>query len=142
MLRNFGVVIADKLFRCGKYQAKQLKEALHTFHFEQVIYLSDTAPFLSQATYRSLGVCFHHLPVSEYQSVPPAIIKIIMAIDDRTLIHCWKGAHRTGAVVGMLRKEQGWSPRQTWEEMCAFGFGKPDAHMDLYQSVFNAGYFV
>ena len=36
------------------------------------------------------------------------------------LIHCTKGTHRTGCVIGCLRKKQGWSLTSIFDEYCRF----------------------
>jgi len=136
MLRNFGEVIPGKLYRCGKCQAKELKEAILEYNIKRVVYLSETKPFLSQKTYFKLDVTFKHIKVFEYVGLSQDILEQVI-FPTITLIHCWKGSHRTGAVVAKLRQSQGWPNRNIWDEMQKFGFGKKEKHLALYRSVFG-----
>lgn len=142
-MRNFGVV-EKNILRSGKYTLKDLKKTALEYNLSNIVYLNDREPFLSLKTYQKIGIDFFHFRVSDKEKISPVlfdnILKIIYASPKTTLIHCWKGAHRTGAVIGKLRKLQHWYPRDIWDEMLKYGFGKPREHIDLFRSVFDEGF--
>lgn len=136
-MRNFGEVIPSRLWRSGKYSARELMQAVNEHNIKLVIDLRDRPQLLADSTYRRIGVSFINFPVNEYQGLPKNALDIW---DKKTpaLIHCWKGAHRTGAWVARLRiKYCGWSRAQALDEMLRFGFGNISLHSQLFVSVFN-----
>lgn len=134
--RNFGIVIPSKLFRSGKYLVRELKYITQQHNIEQVIDLRNKSPLLVTKTYQRIGLDFKQIPLSENAPLPPGILEIW----DRqtpTVIHCWKGAHRTGAWIAKFRRSQGWSETDILAEMMQFGFGDPAKHPALYRSIFK-----
>lgn len=136
-MRNFGIVVPGLLYRSGKYTAKQLAQTIQQYGIRQVIDLRDREkPLLSARTYQRIGIVFRRCPLDECSPLPPGILAVW---DGRipTLVHCWKGAHRTGAWVARYRMVyQGWSRDQAIAEMMAYGFGSPESHEALYESIF------
>lgn len=128
---------APHRFRSGKYTATELREAVQKHRIGRVVDLRDREPpLLADKTYAEMGVEFVRVPLSEREPLPMGILEVI----DRpgTLVHCWKGSHRTGAVVAMLRLRDGWTPEAAWEEMQRFDFGDWRIHSELAESVFGA----
>jgi len=136
-MRNFGEVVPGRLWRSGKYSARELKKVVGLHKIEQVIDLRDRPQLLADSTYQRIGVKFINFPIDEYQGLP----KNALGIWDKktpTLIHCWKGAHRTGAWGARFRIEHcEWSKEQALKEMLDFGFGNIRLHQELFDSVFR-----
>ena len=136
-MRNFGEVVPGLLWRSGKYTASQLRHSVHLHKIEQVIDLRDRLPLLAISTYQHIGVKFINFPVDEYRGLHPNALDIWDG-QTPTLVHCWKGAHRTGAWVARFRIEQcGWPEKQALKEMISFGFGSISLHQELFRSVFS-----
>lgn len=136
-MRNFSEVIPDLLWRSGKYSAWELRQAVQLHGIKQVIDLRDRPPLLAASTYKRAGVKFINFPVDEYQGLPDDALEIWDG-QMPTLIHCWKGAHRTGAWVARLRFVYcGWSEKQALDEMFEFGFGNISQHQELFGSIFD-----
>lgn len=105
-----------------------------------VIDLRDRAPLFALRTYQRLGIVFERMPIDETQPLPEATIEQLLArVAQRPLLfHCWKGAHRTGAICALYRiRVQGWSAVEAWREMSDYGFGRIEAHSALFQSAFG-----
>lgn len=123
-------------FRSGKYTASELSAAVGTFGIRRVVDLRDRPErLLSPRTYERLGVDYIRVPLSENEPVPRSVLDVVDV--EHTLVHCWKGSHRTGTVVAMLRMRDGWPPEKVWLEMQAFGFGRWDGHPALAECVFG-----
>lgn len=127
---------APRRFRSGKYAAFELREAVAAHQISRVVDLRDREPLLSERTYASIGVELVRVSVDETRPLPRGLVEIVDV--PGTLVHCWKGSHRTGAVVATMRMRDGWEPSCVWEEMQAFGFGAWDDHAALAEGVFGA----
>jgi len=139
MIRNFHQVSND-LFRSGKYNANELKQISSINEIKQVIDLRDKDQLFIDKTYSKIGVKFYHVPINEYQKISHKILDDIinLALSKSTLIHCWKGSHRTGIVCAYYRiNVQNWSFLLAWEEMFKYGFGEINKHFSLLESVFG-----
>lgn len=132
-IRNFGVVTPGLLYRSGKYTTRQLAQVVQKYGIEQVIDLRDRKPLLARSTYKRIGVAFVHYPIDEYKALPSNALSI-WDRETPTLIHCWNGAHRTGAWVARYRISQGWTKEEAIAEMMAYGFGPIGKHRALYES--------
>jgi len=139
-MRQFGIV-TDALLRSGKYQAGELRACVAQHSIRRVIDLRDRPPLLSARTYAQCGVDLCLFPLAEYAPISPRqclALLDLLANPVVTLLHCWKGSHRTGAVVALYRRSMlGWSPAAAWAEMAFFDFGPPDRHHELFVSVFG-----
>ncbi len=137
MIRNFGVVEPKRLYRSGRYTFKGMSEVAKAYGFRRIVCLRESQPLFGLKTYRKAGFDFVHLRLIEHQRIDKSILDVVFPAGiQSTLVHCWKGAHRTGAVIGLLRRRQGWDDQSIWEEMSFYGFGKPENHLELYLSVF------
>lgn len=134
MMRRFAVV-SPGLYRSGRYSAAALRAVVAEYAIRRVIDLRDRPePLLAARTYRSIGVAFMRWPIDENADLPDGVVNDVMR-EPHTLVHCWKGSHRTGAVIASVRLRQGWSMADAWDEMMAFDFGS--GHVALRRSVFG-----
>lgn len=125
------------LFRSGKYSAGELKLALTHNAIRRVVDLRDNPrQLLASSTYAKLGVEYVRFPIDEHLGLPA--LNVLSLLVRGTLVHCWKGSHRTGAVVAAHRLHTGWTRSATWDEMQRFGFGEWRKHERLAESVFGA----
>ena len=80
-----------------------------------------------EAVVRSLGMKYVHIPLSAWRHVPDEAIQTFFAVlsDAKTfpvLVHCERGADRTGVMVGFYRIAiQGWSADKAYEEARELG---------------------
>lgn len=132
--------VAPGLFRSGRYRAHTLRKLVDTHGIRRVIDLRDRDPLFTARTYERMGVEFLRCPIDEHapQSLDYLDRIVRLALETPTLVHCWKGSHRTGVVVAWYRMaECAWSNAQVFQEMQEFGFGKVEAHEPLFESVFG-----
>lgn len=138
-IRNFGRVDVG-LYRSGRYSARALTGLHRACELRAVIDLRDRAPLFADRTYQRIGVEFIREPLDEAQLIPEeTIARILARLSARpALLHCWKGAHRTGAICALYRlRVQRWTNAEAWTEMQAYGFGRIEAHPQLFASVFG-----
>jgi len=135
-MRNFDVVIPGALYRSGKYNARELRKAVEQHGIRRVVDLRNQSPLLAASTYRRMGVEFSMLRLSEYEPLPAGILDVFDG-QTPTLVHCWKGAHRTGAWVAALRRRQGWDRVEIDAELQRYGFGDAERHQELYESIWT-----
>lgn len=103
---------------------------LATLGLRTVVYLCATPyPAASTAFFAREGVRVMHVPVGAnrepFESIDPAKVRLVLdAVCDRrnrpVLVHCANGKHRTGCVVGCLRKAQGLAFSSILEEFRRF----------------------
>jgi len=138
-MRNFGVVVSGLLYRSGKYQASELHQCVKRFGIKKVVDLRDRVQLFADSTYQNIGVEFRKYPLDENRPFPVDALSVFDG-QTPTLVHCWKGVHRTGAWVAMYRiLRQEWRTNEAIAEMMGYGFGEPSKHIELYESVRNAG---
>lgn len=137
---NLGEV-TPTLWRSGRYSARGLTALVERTSIRVVVDLRDhPADILSQRTYERIGVTYHRVPVDEFQGFTTAAYEQVLALitGNRALIHCYKGAHRTGSFCALYRmREQGWLKMEAWTEQVRYGFGVPSWHQALYDSVYG-----
>ena len=77
---------------------------------------------------------FKYIPEEEMRA---AIRAIVDRKNRPMLIHCNKGKHRTGCVIGCFRKVQGWALSSIFEEYIRFSDPKPrivdQRYIELFQ---------
>lgn len=132
--------VAPGLFRSGRYRARTLGELVDTHGIKRVIDLRDRPPLFTARTYQRMGVEFLRCPIDEYAPLDLGRLDQIvrLALETPTLVHCWKGSHRTGVVVAWYRITKcAWSNARAYQEMQEFDFGKIGAHELLFESVFG-----
>ena len=113
---------------------------LAQLHVVQVVDLRDShrKPLLVAKTYGRIGMDYHHVPTCEnVRFTLPHFESIMDIVKTRpTLIHCWKGVHRTGTFQALYRiHRQGWSCEDARQELVTNGFGSIDNHLELWGSV-------
>lgn len=144
MLRNFGIV-QDGVYRSGKMSLKQLAEFRESYGISRVIDLRDRAQLFSNRSYLRVGLDFIKFPLNEQKPISCRDAESLLSLIEcgNVLVHCWKGAHRTGSVIGLYRRiVNNWHPSETWAEMQKHGFGNPEKHHALFVSVFNGSYIL
>lgn len=134
---NFGMVEAD-LYRSG--QPNQLNfPFLEKLHLRKVIYLAPdepTADFLKWLDNRQIELV--HLgedvgkrspwkPVSE-EMVVDGLHQLLDPSSYPLIVMCNLGRHRTGTMIGCMRKLQGWSLTSILEECACSPPGRPAPH--------------
>ena len=134
---NFGMVEAD-LYRSG--QPNQLNfPFLEKLHLRKVIYLAPdepTADFLKWLDNRQIELV--HLgedvgtrspwkPVSE-EMVVDGLHQLLDPSSYPLIVMCNLGRHRTGTMIGCMRKLQGWSLTSILEECACSTPGLPSPH--------------
>jgi protein tyrosine/serine phosphatase len=68
----------------------------------------------------------------------PVPYDVLQWFESGTLIHCWKGRHRTGAAVALYRKVVcGWDGDTIWQELQRYGFGDIEKHPDILRGVLS-----
>ncbi len=138
MIHNFGEVVPGQLWRSGRYTASALCHMVQQCGIRQVIDLRDReSALLAARTYRRMGISFVRYPLDETKGLPDAALEVWDGVTP-TLIHCWKGAHRTGAWVARLRLERmGWTATAVHDELMGYGFGRIADHHELYKSIWR-----
>ena len=141
MIRNLHCV-SSALWRSGRYSAAGLRALVAETGIRTVVDLRDAHRplLLAESTYRRLRVDFHRVPLREDEPVPTAAFERVLALVAAApaLVHCWKGAHRTGAIVALYRRLSGWTPETAWEEAQRCGFGHAAAHPSLAAQILDA----
>lgn len=135
-MRNWGIVVDGLLYRSGKYSARELRETVGRYGIRRVIDLRNQNPLLAASTYKRMDVEFETIQLSEQEPLPAGILDVFDG-QAPTLIHCWKGAHRTGAWVAALRRRQGWGRVEIDAELQRYGFGAAERHRELYESIWT-----
>lgn len=136
---NFGMVEAD-LYRSG--QPNQLNfPFLEKLHLRKVIYLAPDEPmadFLKWLDDRQIELV--HLgedvgkrspwkPVSE-EMVVDGLHQLLEPNNYPLIVMCNLGRHRTGTMIGCMRKLQGWSLTSILEECVSSTPGRPEPRPD------------
>jgi len=120
---NFAMV-AEGLYRSGYPQVKNFN-FLQRLNLKSILYLCpEPYPESMEEFVRDNGInVFQHgmlgnKPVMRMteSEVRSALVHVLDARNYPMLIHCNKGKHRTGCVVGCLRKEQQWAIGSIIEE--------------------------
>ena len=108
--------------------------------------VQDEYPEANRTFFRNEGIRFHQIGIpgnkEPFVYIPDESIRSALAIvlDARNhpmLIHCNKGKHRTGCLVGCLRKMQCWSSTAIFEEYRKFSYPKSRAMDQLFIELFQ-----
>ena len=66
-------------------------------------------------------------------------LRIIRACDGPILVHCWRGADRSGCIIALYRiLNQGWSKEQAIDEMINGGYGFNSIYKNIIEYIKNA----
>jgi tyrosine-protein phosphatase SIW14 len=149
-LRNIRVVAPGKLYRSGQLSLDGLERVVHDFGIRTVISLRDaenpgeTPPDAAEEEYcRKHGI--RHVRITprswwpEYGGPPPAeqgVARFLAEMDipanGPVLLHCFRGTHRTGAMVAIYRMEyERWTNSEALAELRASGYTNLDRELDV-----------
>jgi protein tyrosine/serine phosphatase len=148
-LRNLRVVRDGVLYRSGQLSARGLKHVIEQYGIRTVVSLRDAdapgkpPPDLREEEYcRLQEINFYRLPPRAWElsngiaPVEPNVRQFRAILDDPknhpVLLHCFAGAHRTGAYCAVYRLEyEGWPLAAALDEMRACGYEKLDEEWDI-----------
>ena len=130
---NYGV------YRSG-FPTKKNFPFLRTLHLRSLIYLCpEEYPASHLSFLQQHSVSLHHIPLQgnkePFIDIPPELMTAALSLllspsHLPLLIHCNKGKHRTGCLVGVYRKVSGWSVTAVLDEYRRFSRPKERA-MDM-----------
>lgn len=111
-----------------------------------VVLIPEPYPQENQQFVEENNIRFHQIPISgnkePFVNIPQAgiteILKVVLNPENHPLlIHCNRGKHRTGCLVGCLRKLQNWSLTMIFDEYRRFAIPKVRAldqqFIELYE---------
>jgi protein tyrosine/serine phosphatase len=128
-LVRFHEVDPGRLYRSGRLNAAAIRE-LQAKGIQAIVSLEDYDAATAQreaAMARAAGMTHTWYPMSGYdaptvEQLRGALDAIAATGDKKVVVHCFRGADRTGMVVGAYRVVvQGWSPDDAIAEMRALG---------------------
>lgn len=136
---NFSLVVG-RFYRSG-HPIELNFPFLETLELKTIVYVGDIAPEKVKECYTKWveknNINLVHIPSPSVREPfittdPESVSKVINLVLDRRnhpiLLHSDKGKHRTGVVVGTIRKcLQQWSLAPIYEEYIRFALGKADA---------------
>lgn len=125
---NFSMVESG-LYRSG-FPNKRNFEFLKTLNLKSIVYLCHHSYREENLKFtRESNITVFNCPIDgnkepflciDPNSMSMAIQFIIDKNNHPLLVHCTKGTHRTGCVIGCLRKKQSWSLTSIFDEYCRF----------------------
>lgn len=142
---NFAMVYSA-VYR-SSFPSKKHYSFLKSLNLKTVLTLvPDEYPDENRDFFRQEGITFHQIGMpgnkEPFVIIPDEKIRQALAIvlDKRNhplLIHCNKGKHRTGCLVGCLRKMQCWSTTAVFDEYRKFSYPKSRAMDQLFIELFQ-----
>lgn len=102
-LKNF-YVVNKNLFRSGLLNGKQLFFIKYRYGLDTIIDLSDRYRKVIVNWCNKNNVVYNKIPVNEYNPNINDFIYGINIIRNKTLVHCYRGVHRTGAFIIIYKK--------------------------------------
>jgi protein tyrosine/serine phosphatase len=126
-LRNFGVVVPNRLYRSNLPTPKEFSLILNEYSLKSVLYLDDDDVPEERAIADKQHITFFHIPsiISDDVRMIDSLTQVLL--DEGSypmLIHCIGGADRTGRAVALYRFiYDRWSVSQAMEEMKRFNGG-------------------
>jgi protein tyrosine/serine phosphatase len=131
-------MVAPNLYRSAQPTAEGFKNLDVTYHIVTDLNLR-TGPS-EAALLKGTAIVAQQVPMTTFVTQDEVIkaLKIIIAAQKKgpVLVHCQRGADRTGAVMAMYRVVvQGWSKAQALDEMEHGGYA-------FNQMLFNIPYFI
>lgn len=142
MTRNLHLVASD-IYRSGRYTATDLRTSIVSMGIRVIVDLRDAyrPSLVACRTFHRLGFAYERVPIDERAPMTTQAFEAVYSLvhGQPSLVHCWKGAHRTGAWAAWYRvRVQGWTVAMARDEMARLGFGDPDRHRELWDSVEDA----
>ena len=147
--RNFRTVHPDVLYRSGQLSQAGLERILHDYGIRTVITLRDTdrpgqrPPDWNEEQFcRKMDLAHYRLPPRVWWCTSGPIpadenVAMFLEIVDNPknhpiLIHCFAGAHRTGAYCAIFRMEfDRWENQEALEELHRCGYENLYSEMDI-----------
>jgi tyrosine-protein phosphatase SIW14 len=116
--------VSPDLHRCGQPSQKGMQE-LAEFGIKSVVNLREYHS--DQTAVAGTPLSLTEVPVGAgdltYEQLVVAL-KALLASPKPTIVHCWHGSDRTGAVIAAWRiAVEGWTPTEALDEMVAGGYG-------------------
>jgi protein tyrosine phosphatase (PTP) superfamily phosphohydrolase (DUF442 family) len=145
-LSNRHTVIPGRVYRCAQPTADDLRELAAQHGIRTVINLRGYSPefdwyVAEAAATRDLRLTQEDIPLSANRLPDPAEVRRLIAVLDTTeypvLIHCKRGADRTGLAAAMVRllytsDTLAQARRQLWPRYGHFEFGRTAAMDDFF----------
>lgn len=129
---NFGVVESGRIYRSGRLRISQLRDAIDRYGLRTVVNLSGhdgrPADAEEERLVREGGLTYLAETWPGDGIVPPERLRWVADVlsdpaRQPILVHCARGAYRTGGAVASVRiLKQGWSGERAREEMERYGF--------------------
>jgi protein tyrosine phosphatase (PTP) superfamily phosphohydrolase (DUF442 family) len=119
--------IGDRLYRSGQPKGEGF-DALKELGVSIVVNLRDDSEKTEQQQVESRGIRYVHIPwrgtaQADNRQVAQFLQLLRDNPDKKVLVHCQRGAERTGVMVAAYRiSEHGWTPEQALDEMEEFKF--------------------
>ena len=147
--RNFRVVQDRVLYRSGQMSLSALKRIIHDYEIKTVITLRDASILgepppdqIEEQHCRKEELNYYRIPPRRWwapDGTVPAdqgVRQFLEIMDDPknypVLIHCFAGAHRTGAFCAVYRMEyQHWTNADAIQEVKDFGYSNLDDEWDI-----------
>ena len=143
--RNFRVVDDGVLYRSGQLSLPGFRRTVHDYRLKTVVCIREGNRNDDQAEEehcRQNGIRFVRLaprnwgPIDGIVPADEELGKFFEVMDDKAnypvLVHCFAGAHRTGAYVAVYRMEyDGWSNEQAIGELRTCGYATFDGDLDI-----------
>lgn len=160
---NFGVVVEGQLYRSGQPASGALASIMNLYKIATIINLrgededNDEWQEAARLGYhientpdtiavsRQVGMHYMHIPLPGFHNASVADIRRIMGIVlDKfywpVLVHCRRGADRTGTVVACYRLLNGWEIAAVFREAHHYGMSDLEIMMQSFITGFAAGH--
>jgi hypothetical protein len=148
---NRHAVVPGRVYRCSQPSASELRELARDWHIRTVLNLRGVSPdydwYQAEArTSHDLNISQEDITLSANRLPPPGELRRLIEVLDHTeypiLIHCKRGADRTGmvsAIVLLLSPDSSFAEakRQLWPRYGHFEFGRTaalDTFIDYYET--------
>ena len=137
-LENF-YRVSDELYRSKNPSSKHL-QALRAAGIKTIINLRSSKPDTTE-TFRQAGITPHWHPMkagSVTQADLVSVLRLLKKSPKPALIHCRRGADRTGFIIAGYRiVHQGWPKEDAIREMRKGGFGFYEGNDNIIQTLEN-----
>ncbi|XVF81562.1 hypothetical protein PTKIN_Ptkin15bG0164400 [Pterospermum kingtungense] len=146
---NFAMV-DNGIFRSGFPDSANFS-FLQTLHLRSIIYLCpEPYPEANIEFFKSNGIKVFHFGIEGHKepfvNIPEDTIrealKVVLDVRNHpVLIHCKRGKHRTGCLVGCLRKLQRWCLSSVFDEYQRFAAAKARVSDQRFMELFDVSSF-
>ncbi len=121
-VNNFGEVVENRIYRSALPSHKALVKAQEVHKIKQVLdlrVLTESEFYARRRMVEGLGLKYINIPMDEYHEIPQELVRKAVDIiaasteDNRILVHCKGGIHRTGLAILAYRI---WHMFYTWDD--------------------------